>query len=68
MFVVFFFPQHFLGNFPYEIFTEEKARNMIKRFQKALQGIEGDIEQRNKSLDVPYVYLVPKLVPNSITI
>ena len=64
----FFSPQHFLGNFPYEIFTEEKARNMIKRFQNALQGIEGDIEQRNKSLDVPYVYLVPKLVPNSITI
>ena len=39
----------------------------IHRFQKALDDITGDIEKRNKTLDVPYKFLLPSRVPNSIT-
>ena len=60
--------QTFLGDYPQMRFTEEKAQNLIARFQKVLEGIDGDIKQRNKSLDVPYVHLLPTRTPNSIAI
>ena len=60
--------QTFLGDYPQKRFTEEKAQNLIARFQKVLEGIDGDIKERNKSLDVPYVYLLPTRTPNSIAI
>ena len=43
-------------------------QNMIERFRKALDEIDGQIKERNAQLDVPYTYLLPTRVPNSITI
>jgi len=44
------------------------VQRYIQRFQKALDDITGDIDKRNETLDVPYKYLLPSRVPNSITI
>lgn len=62
------FPQIYLGNFPAKRFTEEVPQDLISRFQRQLEGITGDIEERNKKLDVPYTYMLPTKIPNSITI
>ncbi|KAL5471056.1 hypothetical protein EMCRGX_G029132 [Ephydatia muelleri] len=58
----------YFGNFPAERFTEAKAQNLIARFRKALDEIDGHIKERNAQLDVPYIYLLPSRIPNSITI
>lgn len=58
----------FFGCFPAERFTETKAQNLILRFRKALDEIDGQIKERNAKLDVPYAYLQPSRIPNSITI
>ena len=60
--------QVFLGNYPYQRFTEEKIQKQILQFQKKLAQISLEIKERNKGLDVPYTYLLPERVPNSITI
>ena len=60
--------QIYLGDYPDRRFTEEIPLGLITRLQKQLSGITGDIEERNKKLDVPYTYMLPNKVPNSITI
>ena len=62
------FSQLFLGNFPARRYNEEVPQGLISRFQSQLSGISGDIEERNKKLDVPYIYMLPSKIPNSITI
>lgn len=61
-------PQIYLGDFPAERFKEAKAQNLIARFRRALDEIDGQIKERNAQLDVPYLYLLPSRIPNSITI
>ncbi len=42
---------------------------MGKRFQKSLdEDVAGDILKRNEKLDVPYTFMLPSKIPNSITI
>ena len=60
--------QIYLGDFPYKRFTETNVQRYIERLQKKLEGISGEIKVRNEGLDVPYTYMLPKNVPNSITI
>lgn len=60
--------QIFLGDYPNKLFMEPNIQKYIDEAQKKLKGIELEIKERNKSLDVPYVYLLPSRVPNSITI
>ena len=60
--------QLFLGDYPFKRFTESNVLNYIERFQRKLEGIGGEIDVRNESLDVPYTYMLPKKIPNSITI
>ena len=60
--------QIYLGKHPHERFTEETAKRYMERFHNAMEGIAADILKRNESLDVPYRYLLPERVPNSITI
>jgi hypothetical protein len=57
-----------LGNYPSKRFTEEKALKHIADFEKRLAEIESGIKKRNENLDVPYIYMMPTKVPNSITI
>ena len=60
--------QVFLGYYPLEMFTEETPQRLIKRYQRDLDNIAGDIQHRNKDLDVPYTYMLPGKISNSITI
>ena len=60
--------QIFLGNYPSKRFTEEGAQKHIAAFEENLRTIEDDIKKRNEKLDVPYIYMMPTKIPNSITI
>lgn len=66
----FFSSQKFIGQYPEELFTEDKAKNAISEFGEKLKEISKEIETRNTTLDEPYqyVYLLPEKVPNSISI
>lgn len=68
--MVFFSSQKFIGQYPEELFTEDKAKNAISEFREKLEEISQKIQSRNKPLDEPYkyVYLLPEKVPNSISI
>ena len=57
----------FLGKYPIR-FTEKDIQHYIERLNKALNGISGEIKVRNEGLDVPYTYMLPENIPNSITI
>ena len=63
-----FHPQKFIGDYPEELFIDEAAKNAISSFQKKLRGISAEINERNAKLVVPYPYLLPERVPNSIAI
>lgn len=67
---VFFSSQKFIGQYPEELFTEDRAKSAISEFQKNLRRISDEIEERNRNLEEPYryTYLLPKKVPNSISI
>ena len=38
------------------------------KFLSDLKELEAKFNERNRSLDVPYKYMMPSRVPNSITI
>lgn len=58
-----------LGTYPEEFFDEEPAaRDAVDRFRGRLDDIGRAIQQRNKQLEVPYLYLQPWVVGRSITI
>ena len=60
--------QIFLGHYPSERFTETKVQHLIQKFDATLQTVSEGIQERNKTLDVPYPYFLKDRVPNSITI
>ena len=62
----FFSFQKFIGQYPEELFTEDKAKNAISEFGEKLKEISREIKTRNTTLDEPYqyVYLLPEKVPN----
>ena len=62
------FPQVVLGSYPEERFGEPAAKQIIENFQKELSSIEERIITRNASLDVPYCYLQPSEIENSVSI
>lgn len=41
---------------------------MLKELRKELAALEKEIETRNAKLDIPYDYLLPSLVENSVAI
>ncbi|XP_036437024.1 hydroperoxide isomerase ALOXE3-like isoform X2 [Colossoma macropomum] len=57
-----------LGHYPEELFSEETALKLITQFKKDLQDLEKKIDTRNKKLDLPYTYLNPRNVDNSVAI
>lgn len=41
---------------------------MLKRFREELAVLDKEIEVRNENLNIPYEYLRPSLVENSVAI
>lgn len=57
-----------LGHFPENLYDEEVPCKLIEDFQKDLRELSDLIEKRNKKLELPYTYLNPKNVDNSVAI
>ncbi|XP_039523271.1 hydroperoxide isomerase ALOXE3-like isoform X1 [Pimephales promelas] len=57
-----------LGNFPEHLYDEEVPCKLIEDFQKDLGKLADLIEERNKKLELPYTYLSPRNVDNSVAI
>ena len=53
---------------PSWMFREEKAKATFIKFSKRLRGIQKEMVQRNKSLNVPYTVLLPSGIPAGISI
>lgn len=62
-----FFQRH-LGTYPDQHFTEEAPQRSIAAFQSRLAQISRDIRERNQGLALPYTYLDPPLIENSVSI
>ncbi|KAM9339251.1 polyunsaturated fatty acid lipoxygenase ALOX15B-like [Symphorus nematophorus] len=56
-----------LGTYPEQRFDEPAALQMIKDFQAELSSLSVAITKRNSELELPYNYLNPKKIENSIT-
>lgn len=61
-------PQLFLGMYPEEHFTEKPVKEAMARFRRNLEAIVRVIEERNKKKQLPYYYLSPDRIPNSVAI
>ncbi|XP_066444641.1 hydroperoxide isomerase ALOXE3-like [Eleutherodactylus coqui] len=57
-----------LGSYPDEHFTEETPQIFILEFQEKLSEISKTINERNQTRSLPYPYLDPKVIENSISI
>nr|XP_045010971.1 polyunsaturated fatty acid lipoxygenase ALOX15-like [Jaculus jaculus] len=57
-----------LGQHREEYFSTPEAKAVLKKFREELAVLDKEIEMRNKSLDIPYEYLRPSLVENSVAI
>ncbi|KAG1930260.1 polyunsaturated fatty acid 5-lipoxygenase-like [Pimephales promelas] len=58
----------FLGNYPDMYFTEQPVVEATKTFHKKLAEVTKVIKSRNENLQVPYWYLSPDRIPNSVAI
>ncbi|XP_077427658.1 arachidonate 12-lipoxygenase, 12R-type-like isoform X3 [Vanacampus margaritifer] len=57
-----------LGHYPDAYYTEETPRQLQMDFKAKLDMLSIAINNRNKNLEVPYTYLDPKKVENSVAI
>ncbi|KAL6485584.1 hypothetical protein MHYP_G00049760 [Metynnis hypsauchen] len=57
-----------LGHYPEVSFSEEEPLKLMTQFKNDLQDLEKKIDSRNKKFDLPYTYLNPRNVDNSIAI
>ncbi|XP_077460567.1 hydroperoxide isomerase ALOXE3-like [Stigmatopora argus] len=57
-----------LGHYPEEHFTEETPRQLQKDFRTSLDELSDKIFSRNTYLKIPYTYLDPSNVENSVSI
>ena len=60
--------QSVLGHHSEVMFVEKEALNALDEFKKELKSVEEKIKQRNGELGVPYEYLLPSYIVNSISI
>ena len=61
-------PQYALGYFPEEWFDEEVPCKLMKKFQEDLKSLSDLIKKRNAKLELPYTFLDPDYVDNSVAI
>uniref|UniRef100_A0A8C9XEP4 Si:dkey-17e16.9 n=1 Tax=Sander lucioperca TaxID=283035 RepID=A0A8C9XEP4_SANLU len=57
-----------MGIYPEERFDEPAPKQMIKEFQAELSYLSEEITTRNSQLEVPYTYLNPAEIENSVAI
>ncbi|KAM7067818.1 polyunsaturated fatty acid lipoxygenase ALOX12-like isoform 2-T2 [Molossus nigricans] len=57
-----------LGHHKEEYFSGSEPKAVLKQFQRDLDNLESEIVARNEQLDLPYEYLKPSLIENSVTI
>lgn len=57
-----------LGAYPEDRFDEPAVKRMIKELQAELSYLSEEITARNAELKIPYPYLNPKDIENSVTI
>ncbi|XP_057698628.1 arachidonate 12-lipoxygenase, 12R-type-like [Corythoichthys intestinalis] len=57
-----------LGHYPEDHFSEEIPCKLQKDFKAELDMLSNAINDRNKDLEIPYTYLDPKNVENSVAI
>ncbi|KAM7010195.1 arachidonate 12-lipoxygenase, 12R-type-like [Tautogolabrus adspersus] len=57
-----------LGDYPDNEFTEDIPCKLIKDFQGELKCFSAEIKARNKCLEVPYTYMDPGEIENSVAI
>ncbi|XP_017570184.2 hydroperoxide isomerase ALOXE3-like [Pygocentrus nattereri] len=57
-----------LGHYPEELFSEEVPLKLKTQFKNDLLDLEKKIDSRNKKLALPYTYLNPRNVDNSVAI
>ncbi|XP_042359016.1 hydroperoxide isomerase ALOXE3-like [Plectropomus leopardus] len=58
----------YMGTYPEERFDEPAIKEIIKTFQTELSTLSDAITARNSQLEVPYIYLNPAQIENSVTI
>ncbi|XP_059574160.1 hydroperoxide isomerase ALOXE3-like [Alligator mississippiensis] len=57
-----------LGDYREEHFTEQEPKRLIRAFQRDLKEIADDIELRNQMVELPYNYMNPQEMENSVSI
>ncbi|XP_075940620.1 hydroperoxide isomerase ALOXE3-like [Anarhichas minor] len=57
-----------MGSYPDERFQEPALKQMMKKFQAELSKLSEAISTRNLQLDIPYIYMQPSEIENSIAI
>ncbi|XP_074549342.1 polyunsaturated fatty acid lipoxygenase ALOX15B-like [Halichoeres trimaculatus] len=57
-----------LGKYPDQLFFEKTPLSLIKKFQGDLEVLDVSIKVRNESLDLPYTYIKPTVVENSVAV
>ncbi|XP_037112731.1 arachidonate 12-lipoxygenase, 12R-type-like [Syngnathus acus] len=57
-----------LGHYPEYHYTEETPRQLQTDFKSDLDKLSITIDNRNKDLEIPYTYLDPKNVENSVAV
>lgn len=60
--------QLFLGMYPDEHFIEKPVKNALETFRKKLAELTKIIKNRNEGKKLPYYYLSPDRIPNSVAV
>lgn len=54
--------------YPDEHFIEKPVKEAMKKFRKNLDEIVSSIAERNRNKKLPYYYLSPDQIPNSVAV
>ena len=64
----FILAQSVLGYNKEVLFVEQEALDVLEQFRRDLKRVERIISERNDKLEIPYKYLLPSTIVNSISI
>ena len=62
-----FLVQIYLGGYP-NYWCLNEAKDATIKFVKEMEELDTQLKKRNNKLEMPYTYLLPSMIPNSITI